>query len=119
MTVRADDIALGDLGKDSVDTCAPNHERDPHHLRRWVAVIEVHRALGEPPTAICTWNRSKLVEDFFVIAPADSTLRSLGRLRWRSQCKPFPMARPASESVAIRADHVALGGLNKKLRAIL
>jgi hypothetical protein len=63
VAVRADDIALGHLGKDALDASATDEGRDPGNFRRWISVIEVHRALRELPTTVRTRNRPKFIEN--------------------------------------------------------
>jgi hypothetical protein len=72
MAVRADDIALGDFGQDHVKASI-DETTDADQLLFCVAMIEVHRALGETTAAVGTWNRSQLIEDFRIPAPSLST----------------------------------------------
>jgi len=72
MTVRADDIALGSLGKDPINAGAAHKRSDARDFRRRVPVIEVHRALGESTAAIGTRHRPQLVEDVRVVPPPNA-----------------------------------------------
>jgi len=54
VAVRADDIALGGLGKDPVKAGATHQRGNARDLRRRISVIEVHRALSESAAAIGT-----------------------------------------------------------------
>lgn len=58
MAVRADDIALCDLGQDCVGRCSPDHATDRIALERRLLVIEVHRACFEASGTIRARNRA-------------------------------------------------------------
>jgi hypothetical protein len=70
MTVRADDIALGGLGKDARQAGAANHGRYPRDLDRGIPMIEVHRALGKSTPAIGARDGPELIKDLCVVSPA-------------------------------------------------
>jgi hypothetical protein len=56
VTVRADDIALRGLGQDACDASPTDQRWHTGDLRQWVAVIEIHRALGKSSATVGTGN---------------------------------------------------------------
>lgn len=54
MTVRANYVALGRFFEDLVRRRPDKHATDNILLGRGISMVEVHRGLGEPLTAICT-----------------------------------------------------------------
>ena len=84
MAVRADDIALGDLGEDSLNARIRDHSSDAPDLLGGVAMVKVHRALCKPPTAIGAGQGADLIQDLGVTPPALTLLfdPSAPRKRW-------------------------------------
>ncbi len=62
MAVRADDIAFGDLGQDSLNASATNHASDRVALGLRIAVVEIHRAWLELTGTVHAANIPKLVQ---------------------------------------------------------
>ena len=56
MTVRTNDIALSGLSEDSCVAGAANHLRDQIDLGCRITMIELHRVIPEPPTAVFAGN---------------------------------------------------------------
>lgn len=120
MTVRADDIALRGLSQDAFEAGIRDHPRYPVDLLAWVAVVEVHGALGIGSATVGARHRPKLVEDVSVVSPALALLgdaRSSGGRRPRGET--LPMLAPRTKAMAVGADDVALGDLSQQLRATL
>jgi hypothetical protein len=64
MTVRADHIAFGNFGEQSL----PRHEhgsgrRDVEHLDLGIAMIKVHLVWLEPEAAVLAWDSAKLSKE--------------------------------------------------------
>jgi hypothetical protein len=114
MAVRADDIALGDLGQHALVACL-DHPRHRSNLRRGIPVVKVHRAWREAAAAVKTWDGPKLVQDVGVVTPP----RPLLRYSWRDGRSPGrePLAVSTSgpQSMAVCTDNVALCCLGKDL----
>jgi hypothetical protein len=72
MAVRADDIALVDLGQDPLSRGATDHARHCLNLGLSVSMIEFHRAWGKHVTAVCAGGRSELVEQVGLMTPTVS-----------------------------------------------
>lgn len=119
MAVRADDIALGGLGKDPGQAGSPDKRGKPRRLRRRISVIKVHRALGESSATVRTWDRPQLIKDICLIAPSEALFFDSRRHGWRPRCKPLPVTASTSQAVAVRADDVALRCLGEDLLATL
>lgn len=119
MTVRADDIALGDLGKDCLQSKVADHSSDPTNLGRRVTVIEVHRALGKDAATVPARNGAQLVEDIRVMAPALALRNGPYQHRLRPSGEPGPVLMPRSKPMTVSANDVALGRFGEELLSIL
>jgi len=118
MAVRADNIALGCLSQHSI-RAAIDHPRHRTELGRWIAVIEVHCALGKPDAAVSTWDRTQLIQEIRVIAPMRAPICEPRRRRRRTRGEPLTVARASPQPMTICADDIALCRLDQELLAIL
>jgi hypothetical protein len=69
VTIGANDIALGSLGQDPSHARAAHHAGNPGRLGSLIAMIEVHRAGRESPTAIGARDIPQLAKDSDMFAP--------------------------------------------------
>jgi len=119
VAVRADDIALPRLGKDAGDAGAAHEGRHPGGLRRGIAMVKIHRTLGEATAAVRARNGPELVQDVGVIAPPNSVILGPGLLGKSPGGEPCSMSAPTAQSMAVRANHVAFRGFLKQLLSAL
>jgi hypothetical protein len=62
MAVRADDIALGDLGQDPLSARAPDHAGDAISLLARITVIKVHRAWLVMLSTVCARDVAQTIQ---------------------------------------------------------
>jgi hypothetical protein len=120
MAVRANDIALLDLGQQTGDARVADHPGNGRRLRARVPMIEVHAALREQAAAVRTRNRPKLIEDVSVVSPALSLLGNarVPRDRQVPLGQPLAMLTTTTQSVAVRAHDIALRDFREQALAI-
>lgn len=84
VTVRADDVALGDLGSDRLLGDSTGRKTDRKQLQLARPVIEIHTDRGEAPAAVRARPRLRVSEDLPDASAAstfrDDTSRSVARL---------------------------------------
>src|SRR2546430_8173403 len=84
MTVRANDIALGDLGEQFRTTDSTSNARDLETLDRGIAVIKVHDVWREPSAAVGARNVSQRAEKSDVLlhraSPASEELLAIAQV---------------------------------------
>jgi hypothetical protein len=109
MAVRADNIALGHFGQDSLGAGSTDHPRDGVALRVRIAVIKVHGTRRKALPAVRAGHISEALQQLGLRAP-DGT-PALEIRRGPSLNSSLSLRRCCPHPVAIGADNVALADL--------
>jgi hypothetical protein len=118
MAVRADNIALGGLRQHARDA-AVDHACDVLDLRRWISMVEIHRALCEPTATVRARDGAHLIQKISSVTPSSALTIDPGRDRRTPRREPSPVLSARAKSMAVGADDVALCCFLEKLLATL
>jgi hypothetical protein len=113
MAVRTHDIALRDLGQDSIVSGTTDQRWDPGALLLGIAMVEVHRAGRVAAAAVRAGYVSDLIEHRRLTPPIRPPLVQPLGSAWDPMPNSSPVLCAAAEPVTIGADDVALGDLRK------
>jgi hypothetical protein len=123
MTVRANDIALGYLLEQGHESHSARHLRNEVPLRRWISMIELHDAWGEPPPAVGAWQLPQAIYERLLRAnsgvpllsvAADSEIRGRPTSPEADLDDAAHLCREGAGAMAVRADDIAFLDLGEK-----
>jgi hypothetical protein len=122
VAVRANDIALRELGEQCLDPEVTGHMAEDVPLLRRIAVIELHRALRKASSAVLAGQPANAIEhlDLRYVMSTKSVAAPLAPARRRGDRRRLETTLDdavrvcvrGAHSMTIRADHIALCDLS-------